>query len=304
MLHRNAALTSRARLRLARLVVDEGWSVAQAARRYDVSWRTAKRWTDRYREEGADGMQDRSSRLLHSPTRTPQHVVCKVVHLRFKQRLGPVQIGGRLNMPALTVHGRPVSRLQTRSDRRAVRGDAGSMGALRRHRSCPLRTEVARGQDRGAVQHRARHSSTPRSSALIGGVVLSFEVGLVRLDPAIYACALELLDVPGSHALMVGDGPRDDVGGVPLRIRTLILPPHGTARCTGWARFCRWPGMAESIRHSHDGHGLRLYLTGPVDSAAVGAQRLGTAAPAVRLPDGACRVGQSFSLSRTCSSSP
>ncbi|MFI6271648.1 IS481 family transposase, partial [Micromonospora zamorensis] len=43
MLHRNAALTPRARLRLARLVVDERWSVAAAARRYDVSWRTAKR---------------------------------------------------------------------------------------------------------------------------------------------------------------------------------------------------------------------------------------------------------------------
>jgi beta-phosphoglucomutase-like phosphatase (HAD superfamily) len=54
--------------------------------------------------------------------------------------------------------------------------------------------------------------------------VLSFEVGLVKPDPAIYARALELLGVPGRHALMVGDSPRDDVGGVPLNIRTLILP--------------------------------------------------------------------------------
>ena len=61
-------------------------------------------------------------------------------------------------------------------------------------------------------------------SALLDGVVLSFEVGLVKPDPAIYARALELLEVPGSHALMVGDSPRDDVGGVSLKIRTLILP--------------------------------------------------------------------------------
>lgn len=61
-------------------------------------------------------------------------------------------------------------------------------------------------------------------SALIDGVVLSFEVGLVKPDPAIYARALDLLDVPGVHTLMVGDSPRDDVGGVPLQIRTLILP--------------------------------------------------------------------------------
>ncbi|HEY6793867.1 MAG TPA: HAD family hydrolase [Kineosporiaceae bacterium] len=62
------------------------------------------------------------------------------------------------------------------------------------------------------------------ASALLDGVVLSFEVGMVKPDPAIYARALELLKVPGKNALMVGDSPRDDVGGVSLQIRTLILP--------------------------------------------------------------------------------
>jgi FMN phosphatase YigB (HAD superfamily) len=61
-------------------------------------------------------------------------------------------------------------------------------------------------------------------SDLLNGVVLSYEVGLVKPDPAIYAHALELLDVPGSQTLMVGDSPQDDVGGVILKIRTLILP--------------------------------------------------------------------------------
>src|SRR5436305_9878574 len=104
MSHANAALTPRARLRLARLVVEQGWSPARAAERYDVSWRTAKRWADRYRELGAGGMQDRSSRPHHSPARTRRPVVRKIVHLRWKQRLGPVQIGGRLGVPASTVH--------------------------------------------------------------------------------------------------------------------------------------------------------------------------------------------------------
>ena len=36
--HANAALTPRARLKLARLIVDHGWPVARAAERYDVSW--------------------------------------------------------------------------------------------------------------------------------------------------------------------------------------------------------------------------------------------------------------------------
>jgi FMN phosphatase YigB (HAD superfamily) len=62
-------------------------------------------------------------------------------------------------------------------------------------------------------------------TGLLDGVVLSFEVGVVKPDPAIYAHALKMLGVPGSQTLMVGDNPRDDVGGVPLKIRTLILPP-------------------------------------------------------------------------------
>lgn len=61
-------------------------------------------------------------------------------------------------------------------------------------------------------------------TGLLDGLVLSFEVGLVKPDPAIYARALDLLGVPGEQTLMVGDSARDDVGGVALRIRTLILP--------------------------------------------------------------------------------
>ena len=54
--HANAPLTPRARLRLARLIVDHGWSPARAAERYDVSWKAAKKWADRYEAEGPAGM--------------------------------------------------------------------------------------------------------------------------------------------------------------------------------------------------------------------------------------------------------
>jgi transposase InsO family protein len=102
--HSNAALTPRARLRLARLIVDEKWSPARAAERYDVSWRTAAKWAARYRTEGPDGMSDRSSRPHRQPNRTPAPVVRKIVHLRWKQRLGPVEIADRLGMASSTVH--------------------------------------------------------------------------------------------------------------------------------------------------------------------------------------------------------
>jgi transposase InsO family protein len=102
--HANAALTPRARLRLARLIVDHGWPPARAAERYDVSWKTAAKWAARYREEGPDGMSDRSSRPHRQPNRTPAPVVRKIVHLRWKQRLGPVEIGNRLGIASSTVH--------------------------------------------------------------------------------------------------------------------------------------------------------------------------------------------------------
>ena len=71
MSHANAALTPRARLKLARLIIDDGWPIAQAAQRFQVAWPTAKRWADRYHHEGPSGMLDRSSRPHHSPRKTP-----------------------------------------------------------------------------------------------------------------------------------------------------------------------------------------------------------------------------------------
>lgn len=104
MVHANAALTPRHRLRLARLIVEEGWPPSRAAEFFNVSWRTAAKWAQRYRQEGPAGMNDRSSarRTQHAKTRPP--VVRKIVHLRWKQRLGPAQIGAQLSMPASTVH--------------------------------------------------------------------------------------------------------------------------------------------------------------------------------------------------------
>jgi transposase InsO family protein len=109
--HANAALTPQHRLRLGRLVVEQHVPISQAAALFQVSWPTAKRWADRYRAQQAAGtavraadLQDRSSRPQHSPTRTPQPVVRKIVHLRWRKRLGPVAIAGQLGMPPSTVY--------------------------------------------------------------------------------------------------------------------------------------------------------------------------------------------------------
>jgi len=111
MSHANAALTPKARLRLGRLVVGEGWPVSAAARRFEVTYRTAQRWSRRFaevvvsgREPGLDDMRDRSSRPHRQPGRTPQRLVKRIVALRWRQRLGPVEIGHRLGLAPSTVH--------------------------------------------------------------------------------------------------------------------------------------------------------------------------------------------------------
>src|SRR5689334_25438235 len=69
-----------------------------------VATNTARKWAERYRAEGAAGMADRSSRPHHSPTKTPPYLVRRIVRLRWRHRLGPVQIAGRLGLRASTVH--------------------------------------------------------------------------------------------------------------------------------------------------------------------------------------------------------
>jgi hypothetical protein len=84
--HRNAALTPAGRLKLARVVVDDGWPIYRAAERFQVSWHTAARWADPLLELRSvsgyeeDGLCDRSSRPHRSPTQTRRAVVKEVAH--------------------------------------------------------------------------------------------------------------------------------------------------------------------------------------------------------------------------------
>tara|TARA_B100000609_G_C17156839_1_gene403937 strand:+ start:119 stop:1117 length:999 start_codon:yes stop_codon:yes gene_type:complete len=102
--HANAALTPRARLRLARLIVEDHWPPQAAAKMFMVSPVTARKWAARLRLEGPAGMADRSSRPRSMPTKTPLPQVKKIVKARWRRRLGPVQIAGELGLPASTVH--------------------------------------------------------------------------------------------------------------------------------------------------------------------------------------------------------
>ncbi len=107
MVHANAPLNEKHRLRMARLIVEDGLPIAQAAQRFQVAWPTAKRWAQRYLEFGEAGMADQSSRPHHSPNVTPPKPVRLIARDRMRLHLGPIEIGARRGMPASTVHRGP-----------------------------------------------------------------------------------------------------------------------------------------------------------------------------------------------------
>ena len=80
--HKNAPWTAVSRERLARMVIDDGERVQSAASRFSVSWKTAAKWSSRYRQFGAAGLTDRSSRPHRSPRQTSSFLVEKVLALR------------------------------------------------------------------------------------------------------------------------------------------------------------------------------------------------------------------------------
>lgn len=104
MSHRNAPLSETGRLRLARCVVEDGWSLRRAAERFQVAVATAARWAGRYREFGPAGMADRSSRPHHSPNQTPNRTERRIIKVRVLRRWGPARIGYLLGIHPSTVH--------------------------------------------------------------------------------------------------------------------------------------------------------------------------------------------------------
>lgn len=109
MTHTNAPLTPTGRLRLARVVVEDGWPVRRAAERFQCSPATAAKWARRFR--AGEPLTDRSSAPHHSPGRCPRRTERRIIALRFTRRWGPHRIGYHLGIPRATA-GRVLARYQ------------------------------------------------------------------------------------------------------------------------------------------------------------------------------------------------
>lgn len=104
MAHGNARLSVWARRELVRRVEELGWPPATVAEQLGVSRATVYKWLRRWREEGIEGLQDRSSRPRRSPSRTTASMEAAIVRLRTTRRLGPARIAPLVGVPASTVH--------------------------------------------------------------------------------------------------------------------------------------------------------------------------------------------------------
>src|SRR5215213_8060655 len=100
--HANAPLGPKGRLTMVCRVVEQGWSLAQAAAAAGVSERTCGKWVRRYRVEGQAGLLDRSSVPRSVPHRTGEDRVQAIAALR-RLRMTGAEIAMVLGMPLSTV---------------------------------------------------------------------------------------------------------------------------------------------------------------------------------------------------------
>ena len=95
-------LSAFSRLLLVQRVL-AGQPVAHVATSMGVSRATAYKWLRRFHEEGADGLQDRSSRPQHRPNQLSPELERKVLDARAEHRLGPVRLAALLDLNPSTV---------------------------------------------------------------------------------------------------------------------------------------------------------------------------------------------------------
>jgi len=101
--HRNARVNVHGRRLIVHRVRVLGWPVAHAAKAMGISRQCAHRWLARFDAEGDAGLEDRSSRPLSSPTRTPAPVEERVIAARRELRVGPDRLADATGVPARTI---------------------------------------------------------------------------------------------------------------------------------------------------------------------------------------------------------
>jgi transposase len=180
-LHANAALGPKGRAVIVRRVVDEGWSLTEAAEAAGVSERTCWKWVDRYRREGEAGLADRSSAPETVANRTDERRIEAIAALR-RLRMTGAEIAECLGMALSTVSGiltriglgklsrleppEPPNRYERRHPGELIHVDVKKLGRIG-HRGAGHRVTANRGRgqrSRGAGSSSTSASTTPPGS--------------------------------------------------------------------------------------------------------------------------------------------
>ncbi len=101
-IHKNARLTPKGREQMIHAILEGGLSNAAAARKFNTTPKTVAKWVGRFHKEGVDGLCDRSSRPLSSPSQTSQALCDAVEALRRQRNIGK-QIAAELAISPATV---------------------------------------------------------------------------------------------------------------------------------------------------------------------------------------------------------
>jgi transposase InsO family protein len=195
-LHANAALSLNQRRRMVLRVIDQGWSVMQAAEAAEVSDRTCRKWVTRYRAEGPAGLLDRSSAPQTVHNRTGEPAVEAIAALRRLRFTGP-EIAEALDRPVSTVSG-----ILTRLGMGRL-GRLGLEQAARYERQCPgelIHIDVKQlGRIQGGAGKRVRAGGrhyTPTYTDATGArrKTVGWQFCHIAIDDATRRAYVELLD--------------------------------------------------------------------------------------------------------------
>lgn len=103
-MHGSARLTVHQRQLICHRVLNEDWTVGEAAEAVGVSRQTASKWLGRFRTEGISGLCDRSTRPHRSPNRVRQAVVHRIKAARLRHRAGPHVLSWMLGYARSTIY--------------------------------------------------------------------------------------------------------------------------------------------------------------------------------------------------------
>ena len=193
--HRNAPLTPAGRLLLCRRI-ESGWAVAHAAEAMGISRQCAHKWWRRYRELGADGLHDRSSRPRRSPHQTSPGLEERIARRRRIDKVGPHRIAARLDLAPSTVYrvlvrhdlrrldhldratGRVIRRYERTKPGELVHVDVKKLGKIRPGGGHRVHgRQSTRKAKRGRIGYAYIHSAVDSFSRLAYSEVLQDETG-------------------------------------------------------------------------------------------------------------------------------